>query len=194
MVGDHLARDPVETRDGSDDPLAEPRVLADLIDVRGGQNRPLRQGGARDADHADVMEAKAERDLGVVQQLWRRGLGQLERQLRHTRAVGCGLAETLRAGSRAARVRARAPPPSARQIPERFPLQGSWMSSRDQPQNGGPFRFVRASPQKSIAHHVSRPLPHTGVSPYVIMSKHAALVGEPTPFGGSLLKARSRIL
>ena len=93
MVGDHLARDPVETRDGSDDPLAEPRVLADLVDVRRGQHPALREGGARDADHADVVEPEAERDLGVFKQLGRRELGQLERQLRHSRAVGRGLAE-----------------------------------------------------------------------------------------------------
>ena len=68
-------------------------MLADLVQLGRCERPLLRQRRGRDADHADVVQPEAVRELRIQDQLGRAGLGQQERELCHARRVGRRLAE-----------------------------------------------------------------------------------------------------
>ena len=62
---DHLAREPIQVRRVGDDPLAEPRMLADLVQLAFVQRPLLEQDRVRHGEHADVVEPEAVLELRV---------------------------------------------------------------------------------------------------------------------------------
>src|SRR4029079_13291565 len=80
VARDHLPREAVQRRDRGDDALAQPRVLANLVDLGGVEWAELEQRRAADADHADVVQAEAERELRVVQDLGRSPAREQQRE------------------------------------------------------------------------------------------------------------------
>ena len=68
-------------------------MLADLVDLGGAQRAGLDQRRARDPDHPDVVEAEAEGELRVEQELRRHLRREREREPGHALGVRGRLAE-----------------------------------------------------------------------------------------------------
>src|SRR5581483_2696360 len=83
--GHYLAGDAAERGNRGDDPLADPRMLADLVDLVRRQRARLHQRRVRDADHPDVVKTEAVRELRIQHQLGRDLFRELQGELRHAR-------------------------------------------------------------------------------------------------------------
>ncbi len=93
VAGDHLTRETAELRNRRDDALAEPRMLADLVQLCRRECAGLEQRRVGDADHPDVVQPEAVRELGLEGELGRDVLREVQRELRHAGGVRGRLSE-----------------------------------------------------------------------------------------------------
>ena len=93
VARDHLSREAVHALERRDDALAEPRMLANLVQLVGREWALLREDVDRDPDHPDVVQPEPCGELGVGRELGRDRLGKPASEPRDALGVGRGLAE-----------------------------------------------------------------------------------------------------